>query len=363
MPFQRPTLSELVDRIVADLQTRITEGTSLLRRATLKIMARVLAGAVHLLYGYLDFQTDQLFIFSADSEGLNRIANEYGITRNAAVEATGSGQAMGTSGIVIPAESELRATSGQKYDTDEDVPIAGGVATLAFTAQVAGAGGNDDPSIILTFTSPIAGINATVTVGADGITDGSDEETDDSLREKLLIRKRYPPYGGAEADYLNWTLEVPGVTRAWVFPLVQGAGTVGIAFVRDNDESIIPNAERRQDVRDYLIEHPHEWAGTVGIPLTAEPGLFIIELNELAIDMDISISPNTAAVRTAVEAELQELVLNEGGPEETISISSIIGVISIAGGEERHVLNSPIIDVTATISQVHTLGTLTWRDY
>lgn len=363
MPFQRPTLSEITDRIVADFQTRIIGGTSLLRRATLKIMARVLAGAVHLLYGYLDFQTDQLFISSADSEGLNRIADEYGIIRIAAAKATGEGQATGTNGITIAEDTELRASSGQKYDTDADVTIAAGIATLVFTAQIAGIDGNDDPAISLTFTSPIIGVNATVTVGVDGITDGLDEEIDDSLHRRLLIRKQHPPYGGAESDYLNWTLEVLGVTRAWIFPLVQGAGTVGVAFVRDNDESLIPNATRRQDVRDYLVEHPHEWTGTVGIPLTAEPGLFIIELQELVVDMDISISPNTVAVRTAVEAELEEIFLSDGGPEETIRISSITEAISIARGEEIHRLNSPVADITATMNQVHALGTITWRDY
>ena len=85
MPWDRPSLQEIVTRATSDFQTRITGATSLFRRSTLKVMAIVLAGVAHLLYGYLDFQSDQLFISSADSERLNDIADEYGKVRTESV--------------------------------------------------------------------------------------------------------------------------------------------------------------------------------------------------------------------------------------------------------------------------------------
>lgn len=364
MPFSRPTLAAIVDRVRADFQTRITGATSLFRRSTLKAMSTVLSGIAHQLYGYLDFQSDQLFISSADSERLNDIADEYGIVRTAAVEATGGGQATGTNGIVIPEATELRATSGQKYDTDADVTIAGGVATLAFTAQVAGADGNDDPSITLTLTSPIAGVDATVAVDSDGITGGADEETDTALRSRVLARKRQPPHGGADFDYEAWALEVSGVTRVWTVPQYQGIGTIGVAFVRDGETSIIPNAAQRAVVRAYIVEHTDPGTGlTVGCPVTAEPGLFIIELTLLAVNFNIGIYPNTVAVQTAVTAELAALILRVGGPGETIYLSEVSEAISLATGEERNRIVAPAADVTAAVNQVHILGTITFVAY
>lgn len=364
MGFQRPTLTEIVARATSDFQSRITGATSLFRRSTLKVLSKVLSGIAHQLYGYLDFQADQLFIGSADSERLNDIADEYGIVRTAAVEAIGTGQATGTNGITIPEGTELRATSGQKYDTDADVTIAGGVATLAFTAQLAGADGNDDPAITLTFTSPIAGVNSTVTVGADGITGGADEETDDALRERVLARKRQPPHGGAYFDYEAWALEVSGVTRVWTFPQYQGIGTIGVAFVRDGEASIIPNATQRVAVRAYIVEHADPGTGlTIGCPVTAEPGLFIIELQLLAVNFEIGLYPNTVAVQNAVTNGLTALILREGGPGETIYLSEISEAISLANGEERNRLVSPVANVTAAVNQVHTLGTITFTSY
>jgi len=364
MPFSRLSLQGIVDRITSDFQTRITGATSLLRRSVLRVIARVNAGAFHLLYEYLDYQARQLFVSTADEAGLETIAAEYGIARQAATVAIGSGTATGTNGITIPAGTQLTSTNDQTYETDEDVVIAAGVATVAFTATVAGADGNDDPGIILTFVSPIAGVSSSLTVDADGIYDGTEEETDEELRARVLFRKRQPPHGGAEFDYETWALEVPGVTRAWTFPLYMGIGTIGVAFVRDDDDSIIPNAAQLAEVRAYIIEHEDPETGRiVGCPVTAGPGLFMVTLTQQTVNFEIAIYPNTVSVRNAIEAALSDLIMREGGPGETVYLSEIDEEISLATGEERHRLDAPVVDVTAATNKVHTLGTVTFTSY
>ncbi|KKM77207.1 hypothetical protein LCGC14_1372400 [marine sediment metagenome] len=365
MPFTRNTLQEIVDRIVSDLQTRITGATSLLRRSTLNVISKVNAGSVHLLYEYLDYQARQLFVSTADEAGLEAISSEYGITRKAAVAATGGGSATGTNGTLIPSGSELQSTDDQIYTTDDDQTIAAGTATLEFTASAAGEDGNDDAGITLTFVSPIAGINTSVTVDADGIAGGSDEEIDDDLRDRVLTRKRQPPHGGTEFDYEVWALEVSGVTRSWSFPLYNGIGTIGVAFVRDNDSgSIIPDATERATVRSYIVSHTDPGTGKiVGAPVTAEPGLFMIELSQRAVDFNIDISPNTVAVQNAIQSNLEDLITRDGGPGETLYVSRISEAISLASSEARHILNSPAVDITASTSQVQVLGAITFNSY
>ena len=364
MPFTRNSLSEIVDRIVSDFQTRITGATSLLRRSTLSVIARVNAGIFHLLYEYLDYQARQLFVATADEAGLEAIASEYGITRKAAIAATGSGSVTGTNGVIIPAGTELQSTDEQVYTTDDEETIATGTATLDFTASVAGEDGNDDAGITLTFVSPIAGVSTSVTVDADGIGDGADEETDEDLRERVLTRKRQPPHGGAYFDYEVWAKEVSGVTRAWATPLYQGIGTVGVAFVRDDDDDIIPSASEIATVRAYIVEHEDPATGkTVGCPVTAEPGLYMITLSKLEVNFNIDISPNTSAVQAAITANLEDLILRDGGPEETLYISRISEAISLASDEARHRLDAPVADVTANATQVHVLGAVTFGNY
>ena len=62
---------------------------------------------------------------------------------------------------------------------------------------------------------------------------GTDTETDDELRVRLLDRLSAPPMGGDAEDYVVWALSVPGVTRAWSAPNEMGIGTVTVRFMHD----------------------------------------------------------------------------------------------------------------------------------
>jgi len=364
MPFQRSSLQDIINRIISDFQTRITGATSLLRRSVLSIIARVNGGAFHLVYEYLDYMAKQIFISTADSAGLEAHSSEYGIPRKAAVVAEGSGEATGTNGITIPADTQLSSTDGNVYIVDTDATIATGTATLDFTATVAGTDSNDDAGITLTFVSPIAGVSTSITVDSDGIFNGTDEETDDALRARLLARKRQPPHGGASFDYIAWMLEISGNTRAWISEEYQGVGTIGLSFVRDDDTSIIPNSTQRAATKAYIIEHEDPITGEdVGAPVTATPGIFMIENTLQSIDFSINLYENTAAARSAVEDNISDLLLRDGGGGSTIYLSNVSEAISLATGESRHKLTSPAIDITSTISQVQVLGTITFSDY
>jgi len=364
LAFDRPTLTTIVDRIVSDFETLIDGIGTLLRRSTLKVMAKVIAGAVHIMWGFLEYMAKQLFISTAEGDYLDKIAAEYGIARSAGDYAEGTVTATGTNGSVIPVGTELQSDSDVVYIVQDEATIAGGSASLNIKARDRGSDANELSGVTLTFVSPIVGVNTTATIGADGLVDGSDEETDDELRTRVLFKKRNAPHGGAEHDYIIWALEYPGVTRAWVFSLYNGAGTVGLAFVRDDDASIIPNETQRNEVKDYLYEHTDPVTGEiVGIPVTAYPGLIMIDLQPLTVNFSISIYPNTTAVQNAIQDELENLILNEGGPGETLYRSRITEAIGLAVGEEYHTLNSPLIDITASNTQLHVMGTITFADY
>lgn len=361
MPLTRPTLTEIVTRIDSDIVTRVTGATTLLRRSVLKILSRAYAGACHLLYGNIEFNKDQTFMSTADAEYLERHVNEYGITKTAAEKATGTATATGTNGKIIPIYTELQSSTGAVYLTDAAATIAAGSATLALTAKVAGADGNDDSGITLTFISPISGVSTSVTTTTE-LDGGADVEDTEALRVRGLARKRQPPHGGALFDYENWMLEVAGVTRAWAISEYQGIGTVGAAFVRDNDDDIFPSAAEVTTVENYIISHADPITLlTVGKPVTAT--LYMIDIVPKTVDLTISIYPNTTAVQTAVQSKIEDLILTEGGPEQTIYLSQFQAAISAASGEDRNTLDYPTTDSTATASEVHVLGDITWETY
>lgn len=345
MAFTRPTLAELVDRVQQDLVSRLELTGAVLRRSMVHILSRVVAGAVHGLHGHLDFISRQIFADTAEVEYLDRIGGLYGIDRTEAEYATGDVTFTGTNTTNIPSGTVLVRSDGAEYTTDALATISGGEATVAVTASNADEASNSDAGVVLNLASPISGVDSEATVETDGLTGGADEEDDDAYRARVLSRLSNPPQGGSDADYEAWALEVPGVTRAWVYPLEDGAGTVTVRFVRDDDADLIPDAGEVSDVQDYIDERR---------PVTAT--VTVAAPTELPVDYELSVVPDTAEVRAAVEAELADLHLRVAEPGVTLPLSAIRTAIGIAAGLTDYDLTDPVADVTVTTGQFPTLG-------
>ncbi len=367
MAWTRPTLATIDTRIQSDLESRLDDSQTFLRRAITKVLARIYAGAIHLLYGFLEYMQRQLFITTAENEFLDKHGIEFGLPRTAAVKGTGSGTATGTTGTVIPVNTELQSAAGVVYLTDAAATIVAGVATIAITAKVASSDGNESGGVILTFVSPITDINTSFTLDSNGISNGADEELKAAYSSRILTRKRKPPHGGADTDYEMWAKEISGVTRAWTIQAWQGIGTIGLAFVRDDDSGIIfPDLTERTAVYDYIISHTDPGSGEmIGIPVTAIPGFKIIELTAKTINMTIAIYPNTVTVQTNIITQLKNLFYDKGGSGQTIYRSWVQEAISAATAEDRNRVIIPTIDseLTASTSELQVLGVITWQNY
>ena len=53
MAWERPSLSSLHERIARDFSGRLLDGSTLLRRSVLAVLAKVWAGACHMLHSVL----------------------------------------------------------------------------------------------------------------------------------------------------------------------------------------------------------------------------------------------------------------------------------------------------------------------
>lgn len=365
MPFSRPSLSVIINRIIADLNNRVDKSQTFLRRSVFKIISNVYGAAVHLVYEFLEWIKKQMFVTTSDEQELELHGSEYGVSRLPGLQATGNILVTGEIGETLEEGSEVQTDDGNKYRTDVTVVIgAGGTATVLIRAIDVGSDFNQDAGTVLTFVSPQPKIDSNVTVDSSAITNGDDEETLEEYRARTLLRKRFPPHGGTEDDYITWAKEYPGVTRSWTIPEYQGHGTIGLAFVMDEESDIFPDEADRNAVRAYIVSHTDPILGkTVGIPVTAEPGFFVIEAGPLTVNLDIQLSPNNGTVQAAVLVNLQDLILQRGGAGQTITISQFYEAITTATGEVKSKIVSPIADVAAAVNQVHVLGDVTWSEY
>lgn len=355
MPFSRPDLPTLIDRAIADIESRLPGADARLRRSNLNVLARVHAGAIHGLYGYLDWIAKQILVDTADAEILERHATIWLPSgRLPASYAVGQVTASGTDGTAIPAGTVFKRADGATYTSTAEATIASGQALVTVIADEAGQAGNGDAGLALNLDSPIAGINAATTVTAGALTGGADIEDDDSLRARVLARIQQTQHGGAKHDYIAWAKEVSGVTRAWCYPLEMGDGTVTVRFVRDDDASPIPDVAEVAAVQSYI-----EALAPVGMQV------FVVAPVAAPIAFNIHSTPATVAVKAAIEASLRDLLIREAEPEGgngegKVLLSHIREAISLAAGETDNVLVAPVADVTPTLGQMATFGAITW---
>lgn len=354
MPFTRPSLSELIARVRGDLRGRLEIAGPLLRRAMADVLGAVWGGAVHELYGLLDWLSRQLFVDTAEREALLRRAALYGITPTPATFATGNVTATGTNGSSILAGTILRLDAATSYRVTTGQVIASGTATLPVEAVLAGVAANIPAGTELTFETSIPGVNVTATVASGGITGGVDEEGTEEVRDRLILRLHQPPQGGADQDYEAWALGVAGVTRAWVFPNELGIGTVVVRFVRDNESPIFPDAGEVAAVQA---------AQEAERPITAE--VTALAPTELAVSFTIHLVPDNADTRAAVTAELTDLMSRvaepgDGAGRGTVLLSQIRTAIGVAEGVTDYTLTVPSADVVPATGQLATVGMITW---
>lgn len=344
MPFETPTLPALVSRVQSDLSG------DALRRSDALVLSRAQAGAVYGLYGFLDWIAAQILPDTADEETLIRQAQlRLKSGRKPAVAAQGAASFTAAPGAGLAAGALLQYVDGRQYRVAQDV-IASPVNTTAQLEAVdAGLAGDLAAGATLSLVVPVEGFASDFIVTGGGITGGSDQEGVEALRQRVIRSYRVIPHGGSAKDYETWALEVPGVTRAWPVRNYLGPGTVGLFFVREGDADPIPDAAERQAVKDYIEQQR---------PVTAE--LYVLSPKPRPVNYTIRVTPDTVAVRAAVEAELRDLHDRESDLGATLLLSHIREAVSGATGETDHAVTVPAADVVPAADELLTFGVITW---
>ncbi|SDO75909.1 Uncharacterized phage protein gp47/JayE [Rhodoferax sp. OV413] len=348
MPFERPTLPQLIEQGATELESRLPGVLVRVRRSLVGVLNRVFAGSLSALYQYVEWLIRQAWPDTAEKEFLDAHGARWGVTRTAAAKASGSVLFIGTDGKVVPAGTVVQRSDGAQYATFADVTIAAGQATATVTAVVAGQAGNASTGVALALASPIDGVNSSA-VATTALAGGAEVEEDEPYRARILAKIRKPPQGGADFDYEGWAKEVPGVTRVWVSPLEPGPGWVTVRFMRDNDPTPIPDAGEVATMFAHI---------DAVRPVTAH--LSVQAPVEVPQNYTIAVTPNTPAVRAAVYDELAAMIYRDAVPAGTILLTHSREAISIAAGENNHVLTFPTADVVLTTGQIATMGVITW---
>jgi uncharacterized phage protein gp47/JayE len=305
-----------------------------LARSNIKALAFVQAVGLHGAYRYLrDFIARQAIPIYSAGAFLDGWLATYGLPRKDAAAALGSISGTGVTGSLLPADTLVQTSDGRQYRVTADVAVAAGVFSANVVAVIAGLAGDVPAGTALTLVSPVTGVDSACST-ALGLSGGADVETDAQAIYRLQQRLANEPLGGAPADYARWALTVPSITRAWGVRNPYGPCTAGVIIMADgNAPSGVATPVQQGLVRDYIRD-----------PKRGPPDeLFVIVPTPILVNVALSVQPDTAAIRTGVEAALKDLFFREAAPGQSLPLSHITEVVSAVTGEYNHTITTPTI--------------------
>lgn len=335
------------------------------------------------IYLTLDQMQRQAFIGTAVGEDLDKLAVIGGIERRPATAAV----RLGVFNVPINLGARFSTVNGAKSIDFVATAATSNDLEWWLTAEEAGNIGNEYTGPIL----PITTIpNLTSAVISDIVIDGSDVESDDSLRSRLIDSLTERPFGGNIASYRKNLLELTEVINSdgekvavsiggvQVYPTWNGGGTVKCSIV---GADMLPASSDLVDLIQYAVDPPAASGLGVGFaPIGAQ--VTIGTATSVAINVTATVSHTAGTsmaslqeqIEDAIESYLSEVRVGWGVPESgditvyvtsvfisrvTAAILGVPGVINVTGVT----LNSASADVylteTAALQQTPILGTVT----
>ncbi len=346
--FQRPTLAENISMIRTDLFALLDLNDEL-RRMDEDVRAKVYAGALHTVYGYIDYLAMNMLPDLCDESWLYRHAAMKRCPRKQAVAATGYMRWDGVSdNLTVSSGAVIQRDDLVQYTALANATSVGGVLRVPVRCSVAGSTGNTDDGVLLSLVTPVNGLPSGGM--ADTLTGGFDIEDLEVWRSRVLERYYWTPQGGADGDYIIWAKEVAGITRAWTYRHWMGTGTVGVMVASS-------------DLINPILDDVTVAAAQAHIePLAPVAGsdLYVFKATKKTVDFTIDLNPDNESTRAAVKAELLSFLLRDGYPEGTLELSRINEAISVAAGERSHTLVSPAANIPIAKNELAVMGDITW---
>lgn len=226
-------------------------------------------------------------------EFLDSHAKVRGMSRRAAVAASGTLVITGEPTTIIPAGSMFSTASINEepsvdYLTMEEVTIPeGGTVEVAIECSQTGIVGNTTPNTIIFVGNKITGV--TGVTNPEDVTGGTEEESDSSLIDRIVEydRTQGESFVGNPQDYKRWATSVPGVGNAIIIPAQDDSGLVTIIIT---DANGAPATESLcEEVYNYIMRPD-------------DPGLRRAPINALLSVLP----PDTIDIMVKATVELEE---------------------------------------------------------
>ncbi len=295
-----------------------------------------------------------------------------GLTRHAAITATGSIEVVAEGGTVIPAgeifsvpetdsadEIEFETTEEVEFVGDEDTEVT---MTIPIQAVEAGANGNVIAGSITAMDDEYDGIvsvtNPTATSG------GIDEESDDDFYDRIkAANESGNSFVGNDTDFINWAKAVDGVGDCIVEAAWNGPGTIRLIIVDANGD---PASQDILDaVYDYIVS-PNDASARL-LPAGAAQ-LTVVAATAYTVNFTctgLELTDTTLATVTAAFEEGVQDVYSEAKSDNILRYNSLRRVLSNIDGVtdfDTFEVNNGTANITLSSAEYAVTGTITFTE-
>lgn len=384
MNLTTPTTADIADNIVSQIEAQISQTVPLLPKAFIRVLAKALAGVFVLLYKYAGFMFLQWFVSTATMAATTvngrvvRPLVEWGrlIGEGDPVAAT---QAELVVNITVenqvgslPSGSQLlNSTTGVTYITVASVLLNAATvqATIrAVSDQQGGAGagviGNMQAGQTLSFASPLPNVARDVTVDSQAVT-GSDAETEEAYRARIIARFQRRPQGGAYVDYRIWGLPVAGIVD--ILPYTGDPGQVNVYVEATVASSGSPDGIPTTAQLDAVADAIEFDVDGLASRRPANAFVNVLAITRTAFDVEVTglTGDDVPALQTAIDDALTEYFLGRQPFIAGLSVlprldriaqTAVAGIIDTIVSAQGGSFTGVTVEESATPVTVYTLG-------
>lgn len=305
-------------------------GVEVSANGELAVRLYAVAAEIYTLYIQSDWVARQCFPQTAEGEYLDRHAQLRGLERKEATRAEGVVRFSvdEAAGADIPIEAgTVCMTAGQvRFETVERGVLTAGTLWTDIPARAAepGTAGNVSAGSVLNMT--VAPVGVSRCGNPAPFSGGSDEETDESLRGRILDSFKRLPNGANSAYYEQEAMNFEQVAAVEILPRKRGIGTVDVVVATlagvPGEELLAGLQEhfeqRREIAVDVLVQGPE----TVEVDVTIQVACRSGEAQDTVInrvkDRVSAWFDGTRLGKDVLRAQLNSLVFGTEGVDNCI---------------------------------------------
>lgn len=341
------------DEIYQEMRAVFAERAGFAPEDSCDLAVRLYAAAaqVQALECQAEWVLDQCFPQTAQGKYLDDHAALRGLSRQEAAAAVGtlrfSSKDLPSGDLEIPAGTVCMTAAQIRFETTEDAVLQAGSAWVDVPARAVEPGGSGNAaagSVSLLVTCPV-GITACTNPAA--FTGGTDAESDEALRARVLESYRRLPNGANAAFYEEQSLRHDGVAAAVAVGRARGIGTVDVYIATAAgvpDQALLDEVQADLQARREIAVDVKVLAPTV-------------KTVDIQAELEVAEGVDFEPVRTAAEAALAGRFTGKllGRPVRLAELGSIL--YGVEGVVNYHIL-SPAADAAADATALPTLGTV-----